>query len=190
VAIEYLLEDSRMFTRREFLSRAMPLALLPTALKAFARQRTPSHAACCGFSSNELDTLVAAMEEIIPAGDGMPAASTAGGPDYLQYLGWQYPAIQEEIRRFLDMLAQSSAASFRDQFPKLRPEQRVQVLAALEKNQAMMFLSFVGYVYESYYTSPKVVGLISCQPSPFSLEDQQVLLAPVRKMTRLYREVR
>ena len=177
-----------MYSRRQFLVRTMRLALLPTMPKAFASQRPTSDTAT-GFSASDLETLAASMDEIIPAGDGMPSASMAGGPLYLRYLGWQYPIIQEEISSFLNILAQASAVTFREDFQKLRPDQRVQVLGAIEKTEPAKFSRFVGYVYESYYTSPKVLGLILCSPSSPSIEDAEALLAPVRKLMHLYREV-
>ena len=176
------------YSRRQFLARAMSLALVPTTLKPSAIQG-PAPDPATGFGAGDLETLVASMDEIIPGTDGMPPASMGGGPHYLEYLGWQYPAIQEEISRFLTMLAQASAVTFREEFRKLRPDQRGQVLSAMEENHPTTFSSFVGYVYESYYTNPKVIGLISCSPSPLATEDEEALLKPVRKLTHMYREV-
>src|SRR5437870_970055 len=95
-----------MCSRRQFLICA-GLALLPTAFKAVANP-DPAADTALGFRAVELDTLAAIIDEIIPAGEGMPAASIAGGPQYLQYLGWQYPANQEEIGRFLTTVTQTS----------------------------------------------------------------------------------
>jgi gluconate 2-dehydrogenase subunit 3-like protein len=161
---------------------------MPTGQEAFPNERPPSGAGTA-LCSGDLETLAEAMDEIIPAGDGMPPASMAGGPQYLQYLGWQYPAIQEEIAVFLKMLTQASDVAFQEDFQTLRPDQGVQILAAMEKTQVTVFSTFVGYVYESYYTNPKVLGLISCSPSSPAIEDDEALLAPVRRLTHLYREV-
>ena len=141
------------------------------------------------FEAKELALLGAAMDEIIPAGDGVPSATAAGGVQYLQYLGWQYPNIKQEISRFLKALEQDSAARFGAESTKLQSNQRVQLLATVEREQRPLFSTFVGYVYESYYTRPQVLGLISCAVPFLSAEDDEELLAPVRKLTHLYREV-
>lgn len=177
-----------MCSRRQFLIRTAWLTLLSPTLKAFASERRSGDPPIVEFNSTDLETLVAVMDDIIPASDGMPPASMAGGVQFLQYLGWQYPAIQEEISRFLKILTETSDLSFRQVFQKLRPDQRAQVLASMEKTHTSVFSTFVGYVYESYYTNPRVLGLIWCSPSPPSIGDDEALLAPVRTLTYLYRE--
>jgi hypothetical protein len=174
-----------MYNRREFLMQSVWLALVPSALQALPSRSV----AAVGATSSELETLAAAMDQIIPEGDGMPSASAAGGVQYLEYLGWQYVNIQEEISRFLGMLAQASAAKFANDFPELSPDQRLQVLTGLEKTDASSFSNFVSYLYEAYYTRPQVVGLLWCASSELALGDDEDLLAPVRKLTHLYREV-
>src|SRR5262249_8784156 len=125
----------------------------------------------------------------IPAGDGMPSASATGAPQYLEYLGLQYPGIQKEIERFLKGLGQVSAAAFGDEFPKLRADQRVKVLAAMEKTGSATFSSFANYVYEAYSTRPQVFGRLACSNPSLPVKDEEELLAPVRKLTHLYRDV-
>jgi len=164
------------------------VAVLPGATMTFAAQGTASGTAA-EFSASDLQILAAAMDEIIPAGDGMPSATVVGGPQYLQSLAWQYPRIQQEISEFLKTLAQVSAAQFGMDFPQLKHEQRLQILATVERNQAPTFSSFVSYVYEAYYTRPQVIGLLGCGPPLPLADDIQTLLAPVRKLSHLYREV-
>lgn len=181
-------EGFLMYSRREFLVRTIWLPLLSATLKAFASER-PTTDGTADFRASDIEILATTMDEIIPPGDGMPPASRAGGPEYLQYLGWQYPAIQEEMSQFLEMVEQQSAARFRQDFGKLQPEMRAPVLVALEKDQPTRFSSFVTYVYESYYTNPRVLGLIWCSSSPSSIENHESLLAPVRRLTHMYRKV-
>jgi hypothetical protein len=114
-----------MYSRRQFLICA-GVALLPTGLQGLAKLH-PAADTGMGFHAVELDTLAAIMDEIIPAGEGMPAASVAGGPQYLQYLGWQYPAIQREIGDFLRTVTQTSSDIFRQDFRKLSSGQHVRV---------------------------------------------------------------
>jgi len=177
-----------MYTRREFLTRSVWLALLPSAPRAFPGKSALSVAAAV-FSSSELEILTAAMDQVIPEGDGMPSAGAAGAVRYLEYLGWQYSNIQEEISRFLETLGQASAAEFGNDFAKLSLDQRLHVLTGLEKTDASSFSNFVSYLYEAYYTRPQVLGLLWCAPSELAVRDDEDLLAPVRKLTHLYREV-
>jgi len=174
--------------RREFMVQMTWLAVLPGARTAFARQDVGAGKAA-NPSTSDLETLAAAMDKIIPAGDGMPSVTSVGGLQYLQYLTWQYPQIQEEIDRFLRTLAGASVARFKADFVKLSASEQVQVLASVEKTQASTFAVFVGYVYESYYTSPRIFGLLWCAPRPFPIEVDEEVLAPVRKLVHRYREV-
>jgi hypothetical protein len=64
------------------------LAVLPSAMTAFARQEGGAGKAA-NPSTSDLETLAAAMDKIIPAGDGMPSVTSLGGVQYLQYLAWQ-----------------------------------------------------------------------------------------------------
>jgi Gluconate 2-dehydrogenase subunit 3 len=178
-----------MYNRREFLIHSVCLAALSRAMRAFANH-PDEFGAAPEFAAADLQMLGAAMDEVIPAGDGMPSATAAGGLHYVHYLGWQYSSIQQEISRFLEMLGQRSAARFGTNFLKLRPDQRLQLLTAIEREQPSVFSSFVGYVYESYYTQPRVLGLISCALPSLPTEDDEELLGPVRKLAHPYREVR
>jgi len=174
--------------RRQFLVHAMWLAVPSTAMRAFVRQvAEPRKVTESGVGDRE--ALVAVLDEIIPASDGMPSAGATGAPQYLQYLGLQYPQIQEEIKHFLKGLGQASAAAFGDEFPKLRSDQRVKVLAAMERTRSATFSSFVNYVYEAYYMCLQVFGLLACSMPPLPVEDPEELLVPVRKLTHLYRDV-
>jgi ribosomal protein L19 len=175
-----------MYSRRQFLICA-GVALLPTGLQGLAKLH-PAADTGMGFHAVELDTLAAITDEIIPAGEGMPAASVAGGPQYLQYLGWQYPAIQREIGDFLRTVTQTSSDIFRQDFRKLSSGQHVRILTSIEESKKSAFSAFTGYVYESYYTNPTIVGPISCLRSR-SVEDVEPLLAPVLKLKHVYREV-
>jgi gluconate 2-dehydrogenase subunit 3-like protein len=174
--------------RREFLTQMSLMVLLPRGLKALGTQTATSKVEA-NLGSDQLQILAAAMDEIIPGGDGMPSATDAGGLEYLQYLGWQYPGIEEEIARFLITIRQEAGARFGTEFLSLQHEQRVQLLAGMEKDPAPSFAGFVGYVYEAYYTRPMVQGAFSCPRSPAVAGDVDTLLAPVRNMKHLYREV-
>jgi hypothetical protein len=73
-------------------------------------------------------------------------------------------------------------------FADLESQRRVALMKEIEKSNAKLFSSFVAYVYEAYYTRPQVQGLLSCS-IPATPDDDELLLAPVRRLPRLYREV-
>lgn len=177
-----------MYDRRQFLTGSLGFALLPPALREFAGQAGKSSEAK-EFSISDRELLGAAMDTVIPADNDLPSASAVGGLMYLQSLVWQYRDIGDQIRAFLDRLAQTSASQFHGKFTDMHLQQRVQALAALEKEETSTFAAFVGFVYESYYTAPRVRGLIWCPTASSSPEDIEELLGPVRKLPRLYREV-
>src|SRR5260370_13824884 len=108
----------------------------------------------------------------------MPFATEVGGLECLQYLGWQYLSIQEEMAGFLDTMRQAAIAQFGTEFLGLQHERRVQLLADLGRNRAPSFAAFVGCVYEAYYTRPIVQGAISGPTFPAIAEDLDTLLAP------------
>ena len=61
-------------TRREFLATSAGTVAVVTSIQ-------PVRAAV--FTADERSALAAAMDEIIPAAEGMPSATQAGGLDYL-----------------------------------------------------------------------------------------------------------
>jgi hypothetical protein len=174
--------------RREFLTQLSLVVVLSKGFKALGIQKATSTVGA-NLGSGQLQVLAAAMDEIIPRRDGMPSATDAGGLEYLQYLGWQYSGIEEEIVTFLDTMRHETSARFGMEFLSLQHELRVQLLADMERNHAPAFAAFIGYVYEAYYTRPIVQGAFSCPRSSSVAEDLEALLAPVRNMKRLYREV-
>ena len=177
-----------MWNRREFLIQTSLVLMLPTRLAAQGIQGGTSVVGT-GLGPGQLQVLAAAIDEIIPKGHAMPSATDAGGLEYLRSLGWQYPSIQEEIVAFLETTQQAARAHFGKEFPSLQHEQQVQLLANFEKDHPSGFAHFVGYVYEAYYTRPQVQGALSCSKASGNAEELELLLAPVRNMKRLYREV-
>ena len=176
-----------MYSRRKFMLDAIWLAVLPASFRVLALQNVGSTDAS-ELTDSQLATLSTAMDQIIPADDGLPSASQAGGLQYLRSLGWQYPEIRDSLDHILNTLEEISASEFRRTFPELGPDQRFHVLRTVEKTESSTFSTLVGYVYEAYYTNPRVLGLISCPPSSGAAEQDEALLAPVRKLSHLYWE--
>jgi len=176
-----------MFNRRQFLTRMSVVVVLPGAFRWVGIQRATSKLGA-NLSPDQLQVLAVAAYEFIPRGDGMPSATDAGGVEYLQYLCWQYPSIQQEITEFLNTMRQAAKAHFGTEFLSLRHKQRVQLLEDIENGRAPGFRNFLSYVYEAYYTGPQVQATISCSRPPVLVDDLEMLLAPVRNMKQLYRE--
>jgi hypothetical protein len=147
------------------------------------------------LESRERDLLRVVMDEIIPAGDGMPAASEVGGVDYLDQLATRDKETAKELRESLAALEELSKKGFEGSFLSLSRKQRVESLSSLEKRDAGAFKALRGYVYEAYYLQPRVQILIGYenhptnQAGPHLKPFDEAILAEVRKKPKYYREV-
>ena len=177
-----------MPSRREFLIRCVQLAVaLRAGIGALARLQSAELSP--GFGRQELKLLSAAIDEVIPATDRMLSASAAGGVAYLQQLGWQYDSISKDIEAFLHLLQKACDEESSIGFADLESQRRVTLMKGIEKSDAKLVSSFVAYTYEAYYTRPQVQGLLSCSVPATAGDGDELLLAPVRKLPGLYREV-
>lgn len=138
--------------------------------------------------------LRAAMDEIIPASDGMPSASQAGGVEYLERLVRENPGIGEQLSLSLEKLDATAEENFHAKFVSLGHDERVKALAELEMRAAPLFAAFRDFVYEAYYTQPKVWKLIGYEfyptngAGPHMKPFDAAALAEVRKKPKYYRE--
>ena len=183
---------SRKFTRRKFLKTAVVCPALAGTLigKGGATLGRPASE---DIKSERSQALRAAMDEIIPAGDGMPAASEAGGLEYLEHVSRQEPEFGADLDRALEALDRLSATRFQAAFAHLTSPQRIEVLAALETQSSAVFAKLRDHIYESYYTQPKIWKLIGYEfyptneSGPHMKPFDESMLAQVRKMPKLYR---
>jgi len=147
------------------------------------------------LETRDRDSLRIAMDEIIPAGDGMPAASEVGGVDYLDKLAGRHKEAAKKLRESLGALERLSKERFKATFLSLSHEQRMQSLTALEKGDVGSFKALRDYVYEAYYTRPAVWKLIGYEFHPTDelgprmKPFDEAALAEVRKKPKYYREV-
>jgi hypothetical protein len=175
--------------RREFLIQSVSLAVIvPVEVQILSIAKAVAADSLDGFSPEELNFLATAMDEIVPQNDNTPSVSLSGGLMYLQELSWEYPKVLTEIKDFLRELQRDSQERFNVEFGKLESGRRAELLKSIEKSKADLFSGFVSYVYEAYYTRPKVQGLLYCATPEFSQADDELLLSPVRKLTHLYRD--
>ncbi len=146
------------------------------------------------LAPSQLRVLRAAMDEIIPAADGMPAASAVGGVAYLDRLARQ-AQFKKQFEGVLAALGEASRRLFGKSFLALPRAERVTALAELEKAVPESFRALRDCVYEAYYTRPQVWKLLGYeshltnQAGPRMKPFDEAALAKVRKMPKLYREV-
>jgi hypothetical protein len=189
------------WSRRKFLKTGLgsTLALgsgtvagLATA-KAGAREksRDPSR----NLSSAQRETLRAAIDEIIPAADGMPAASQVGAVEYLDRQAQTDPSVQKDLAASLAALENLGRGKSRKRFSALSRAERVAALKVFEKPpHDSHFAALRDYVYESYYNQPAVWKLIGYEFHPTNASGplmkpfDESVLAKVRKMPKRYRE--
>jgi hypothetical protein len=166
---------------------------LSAALDERKAQNTGS--ATVGLESRERDLLRVAMDEIIPAGDGMPAASEVGGVDYLEQLVKNDNKTERELRKSLSELERLCSQQYKETFPSLSHESRIKALNSLEKSNPTAFKALRDYVYEAYYVQPRVQILVGYdghptnQAGPHLKPFDEAILAEVRKKPKFYREV-
>jgi len=192
----------KKWTRRRFLATGVKSSLVvgsgvmsgasASALAAISVQETKTPT----LSPAEAKTLKAAMDEIIPAADGMPAASAVGCVEYLVRLSSQIPSIRRDLQKSLAVLDALGRKKFGDAFASLSPTQRVGTLQALEKPpSAETFALLRDFTYEAYYTQPQIWKLIGYefhptdQAGPRMKPFDESVLAKVKKLPKLYREV-
>ena len=151
--------------------------------------------AAAELEPQERALLRAAVEEIIPAGDGMPSASEVGAVEYLDRLASEAPDIKKALRESLTALQGVSRRVFKKGFTALAHSDRVTVLTKLEKQSAPEpFKELRDLTYEAYYTNPRVWKLVGYEPHPTNGPGphmkpfDEASLAKVRQMPKFYRE--
>src|SRR5215472_8172164 len=95
-------------TRRWFLLRGIGVPVMAFAVEACARisQRPKAQSApLCGLGDEERLVLRSAVDELIPAGEGMPAASEVGSLEYLEQLIRDHSEVRGEFETALTRLA-------------------------------------------------------------------------------------
>jgi hypothetical protein len=182
----------KSWTRREFLgaSIAGPLALRGRAWANPGRAETPP------LTTVMVEDLRAVVDEIIPEGDGMPAASAVNSVDYLTTVASRDREFRAQLRDSLKGLRRVAQQKFGKRFALLSPAQRLQALRAFESKNTGFFANLRDDVYEAYYTNSQIWTRIGYQFYPTNRPGLQMkpfddsVLDAVRKKPRYYREVR
>ncbi len=139
-------------------------------------------------------TLGVIMDLLIPAGDGMPSATEAGGLSYIEKLVQREKDAAADITKALTVADAFSQRSFQKPFGELSRQDQISILKDMEENALGVFDQLRAYVYESYYTQPQIWKLIGYELYPTDhigphlppLDES--LLEGVRKMPKLYRD--
>src|SRR5690348_293822 len=137
-------------TRRVFLAASTATPLLISAIQPAA------HA----LPQDTQSALNIVMDLIIPASDGMPSASEAGGLMYLENLMERNKEAATDIRNGLSVAEAFSQCSFKRPLTQLERNDQMAVLRGMEDAAPRVFDALRAYVYESYYTQPAIWKLI------------------------------
>jgi hypothetical protein len=209
---------SKQVTRRNFLQRGTTgsLAVL-TASSRFSALSVSSIwaeveqavAPSTVLTDVQRKLLRFAADEIIPAADGMPAATEAGAAEYIEVLLGKLPDLQKQMQSALARIDQIGRSRFKRSFDQLTSAQRVRTLQAFEKESSRavagqslygavgdLFAALRDLVYEGYYTSPKVWPGLGYEFHPTSKRGpameqfNEAILANARKRPKNYREVK
>src|ERR1700722_19905171 len=171
-------------TRRIFLSASAATPVLISAIQPAVQ----------ALAQAGKDTLKTVMDLVIPASDGMPSASEAGGLRYLRNLMERDKDIAAVIRNCLAVVDAFSARSFKRPFPQLEKNDQIAVLKDMENRAPGDFDALRAYIYESYYTQPAIWELIGYKLYPTDHTGPHLkpfddsLLEKVRNMPKLYRD--
>jgi hypothetical protein len=195
----------RRLTRREFVEQAARrtagVGLAGTVLPILSCLPADDEAALPSLPLDE-GALTAAMDEIIPAGEGMPSASEAGVLRYFRRLAAggveqvapPLPDLAETLSGALEAMEAGSNERFGRPFLDLSAPERVEVLERLEASDPGVFFGFSTLVYEAYYVQPAVWELLGYEPYPTgeagpTLDPfDESALARVRSAPPMYRE--
>lgn len=187
----------KILSRRRFLrvglagSFAIRSGAMVTSCVVAAPKTTSSDRA----DSTKHDFLRAVIDEIIPTGNRMPAASEAGVLAYLEDLADQNPDFGKTLDQSVGALEELSRSQLHKNFLSLAPAQRVLVLQHMEKLHPDSFSFLRDYTYEGYYTQPKIWSLMGYQfkptngGAPHMKPFDESVLAQVRTRRKYYREV-
>ena len=127
---------SHKFTRRRFLETAIAGSAVIGAKAEVEQAQALEPPATTTLGTGQREALRAAMDEIIPSSDVMPAASAAGGLEYLERVCQQELEIRVELQQVLDVLGQMSETNFHAAFAGISSPQRVEILTELETQSA------------------------------------------------------
>ena len=180
-------------TRRVFLGASAATPVIISAIEPVAQALAPD-AQSALINNDAQSALKIIMDLLIPASDGMPSASEAGGLAYLEHLMRSNKDAAAAIAKGLNVANAYSERSFKRPFAELETNSQIAALKEMEDSALGVFDALRAYVYESYYTQPAIWKLIGYELYPTDHMGPHLqpfddsLLADVRKMPKLYRD--
>lgn len=188
------------WSRRRFVGSALQGAASVGALRLGGDVHTviaapPPTQGIPPLPSEQRTVLLLAMDEIVPAGAGMPSASQAACLDYLAGVSQQDDRLRAELVKSLDATQAAARAGFGRDFSGLGAEERIAALRNLEGSDPVLFRSLRDAVYEAYYTRPEVWKRLGhefyppARPGPLPPPFDDSVVTRVRQMPRLYRVI-
>ena len=182
----------RNWTRRRFLRTAAAGTVAATAAdRAIAALSAGTWPSSSPFPAGVRATLLAAMDEIIPASDGMPAATAAHVMRYLDDVSARDADFRRDLRRAAAALDRRARPR---RFASLSAARRLRAIAALEREEPVVFASLRDSVYEGYYTNPEIWSRIGFEfygperPGPGMPPFDESAVKRVRAVPPLYRK--
>jgi hypothetical protein len=128
-----------MPTRRTFLGAGAATPVLITAIQP----------AALALAQGVPSSLKTVMDLMIPASDGMPSASEAGGLRYLESLMAHDKAAAADIGKGLTVADAFSERSFKKTFSQLERNDQIAVLKDMESTAPGVFDALRAYSYEA-----------------------------------------
>jgi hypothetical protein len=193
---------AKKFSRRSFLEASVAVSIA-TGVRSYLGTTELGNANSTDdgssdrriFRASEIEVLVLATDEIIPASGDMPAGSEAGSVAYLERLATSNADVTKNLTRTTGFLDGTSRERFQCAFQKLSGAQRLMVMREMELRSAYLFNAFRDLVYEAYYEQPRVWELIGYRfyatdhtapaPAPFDPE----ILTQVRQRPSSFRAI-
>lgn len=185
-------------TRREFLdfvARQSAAASIAASALLVACRSTADRRSALGLDANATKTLIALIDEIVPAVSGMPAASQVGTLAYFELLAGTESKLAETVQATVRGVEALGRERFANGLSLIRPEQRRVAVSAFSEANPALFAQIRNYVYEGYYLDPRVWELLGYEPHPTGSGGPKMasfdaaLLSRVRAMPIRYRKV-
>lgn len=185
-------------TRREFLDLAARqgagASLAASLLLASCRPGDAGPSAL-GLDRPSTQDLIALLDEIMPASDGMPAASEVGTLPYFELLAASEPKLARTVNESLSTVGALATRRYRKRLAGLPRDRRRETVAVFAESSPDLFGTLRTCVYEGYYLQPRVWRLLGYEPYPTNGPGPSMapfdpaMLGRVRSMRRLWREV-
>ena len=185
-------------TRREFLdlvARQSTAASIAATGVLSACRSTADRRSALGLGPDATGTLIALIDEIIPAASGMPAASQVGTLAYWELLAGVEAELVTVVETAIRRVDAASREQFGRPFAETRSNDRRAAVSAFSEADAALFAQLRNYIYEGYYLDPLVWERLEYEPFPTGSGGPKMapfdaaLLTRVRAMPRRYREV-